>query len=179
MFENLFGKTTKEKPTEGRMFESLFEEKPVSKIVPLITPTEEVISPVMPTREYLPYLPGAIAETFKKAFPGFSDENIKNLAERNEAWEKLPFTKKVKLFGGELGKNLGELIKSFPRDAVQFIATPTIGAIEEITDMSLGEVELPTKIGEWIGPLTGTRTQLEQYQQMGLTEGESKGLVVA
>lgn len=198
MFEDLFkvvpsapdaigAPPTKEPVAKNGMFGGLFERPPEEG-----PPIEERLVLGLPTMREIPadittgwkdiakQFPGALKQTVQKAFPGFSDENLKRIFNREEDryWRELPFTTKIRLFGGELGKNLLDVVKSYPKDAIQFIATPTIGAIEEITDTTLGEVKFPGKIGDWIGPMTGTRTQVESAKAAGFTENEAKLLAI-
>jgi len=206
------------KPSLWEKIKGVFEpaEEPLAvKVIKGISGIEREIEKA---EEIAPYMPGAIGDTLKKAFPGFSDENMMNIVEENPAWTALPITQKAKLFGGELGKNLLNLAQSFTKDAFQFIATPAIGAVEEITKTMISEVRLPnilkglgdwierklpweklpenlkipaltlgylpeemgrTVVEDWIGPLTGTATQVEQKKAIpGSTEGEAKALAV-
>lgn len=162
-------------PYRGKTFTIPEEKAPAPQPT---APTRTIGKPVS-WKDIAYQFPGALKQTLQSAFPGFSGETLKNITQRNDAWDKLPFLDKVKLFGGEFGKNLLNVAESIPRAAVQFIATPTIGAVEEITDTALGEVKFPGKIGDWVGPMTGTKTQLEGYKRQGLTETEAKTLVIA
>ena len=152
----------------GSALESLFkEEKPVPEIEKGIDTwdiAKETVKEMWPTF---------------KGMLGLSGPTFRQITEKDVAWHSLTYEERLKAFGGEFGKNLKEAVLGWPRNAIQFIATPAIGAVEEIADVSLGEVPLPTKVGEWIGPLTGTRTQVDSFMDQGYTYEEAQGLVIA
>jgi hypothetical protein len=120
--------------------------------------------------------------TIQNIFPGFSPsrwkEEIRGLKE-DPVWQKVPYWTRVKyLYQGEI-KAVSDIAGGIVKDAIKFIATPAIGTVEEIYNMSLGEVKLPGKIGDMLGPLTGTRTQVEEAKKIGLKGVEPEALVVA
>lgn len=163
---------------EGMPFEGKTFTIPKEPVLPLPTWKPTTFDVKTTWEETLLHYPGALRDTLKSAI-GLSDENVQNLIEHNPAWDNMSIGEQLKSFWSEYGKNLYKFATSIPKAAIQFLATPSIGAVEEIYNVSLGEVKLPTKIGDWIGPLTGTRTQWEQYQAAGYTKGEAIGLVTA
>jgi len=123
--------------------------------------------------EKLWHLPSALMDVF-----GFT-EAIETIKAPPEAWTSLSFKERAKLYYPEVGKQLLQIAESYPKSAVQFIATPVLGVIENITGQPIDDVTLPTRVGEWIGPLSGTNAQILSFEKQGYTTNQAKTLVVA
>ena len=142
------------------------------------TPTPYIPTPVterppVSLWEITKQLPGAIMDVL-----GLT-KAVEEIKDPPEAWKETPFGVRMRYYSESYWEEIGKVLTGIPKAAIQFIATPTIGVMEEAMDVEIGEVELPTKIGEWIGPLTGTRTQRLELEKQGYSPAEAGTLVVA